>query len=972
MKRFVTLLSLCCLLFGTARADFIQTWTASPVGPWSPAGSMQKPGSMTAASGTLYYYGQTVSALSTGTVTIVFKFTTGFHAVKILGIDLVGADGNVAYSDYTMQTEGGEGPNDDTQATYTFENVAQGTYTLRYFIDSVTNVNEVNKTNGNITVTGLVQVISSVNELSNDKVYVIKSGRSSGTTNHYLLYHTDAPNNLSSTYGSGHALTFTPETTNFHFAIYKSGEQYYFYNVAADKFVGNNSENNGAIPLVFFPTNDIEIRDCSSESAEYNFKLSTNGTGALNAAETSGCHGIVNWNGGYNNNDAGNRYQILEIGDIPSETKTKIENKIENRQKWAEGYNTAYNLAAGASNDQYGAYTPGALYNLSNYVYIFGRNLNQDDYDIMMTEYNSVLENGERVTLSKGEKFTVKCIDTSRGYLVYSTVANKGSDTNAYLAGAGSGYSSWIPGLDDEGVYKEWSIYSIGDDAYLYNEQKQQFIKPTTPVQFCDDAHPIVFEQVAGTYNQWKIKFKENNNYLGFSPGYREGQIVRSQTSTDNGNIFIIEKTGISVSDDLANTMAAKILKPEITSAREIVSVIDNYVGDGIGKYSYSGSADVSATISRAEELISAEAPTTTEMETCLTTLKEIAGNMTINQPATKKLYRFVCVGNTSGKRLTSNVNPSSEIITGDPDGNLKESVFYLTEDNKLLSYSTGQYIGAFSSNRLKLFDVGTTGVAVSFGDVYATYTKHPGTYSIRMNNRSLYGADATMDSGSTTEDRDGYFWRIEEVTWLPIPISNTYKLGTFYSPVNLAASDSQYAENSRLKFFTGQIDGEGYVTLSKHSGNIPAETPFLIEMQEGAAYDNGCVYMKVADSAEAVDAGTYSMQGSLETQTYTAPANEAEITVYTLQRPSDPETAATPLVFRKFNGTKLQGCRAYLNTGGIAVKGMRFKDDVETGIESIASQNTESKTIYDLSGRRVQNAGKGLYIVNGKKMFIK
>ena len=129
---------------------------------------------------------------------------------------------------------------------------------------------------------------------------------------------------------------------------------------------------------------------------------------------------------------------------------------------------------------------------------------------------------------------------------------------------------------------------------------------------------------------------------------------------------------------------------------------------------------------------------------------------------------------------------------------------------------------------------------------------------------------------------------------------------------------------------------------------------------------------MKVADSAEAVDASTYSMRGSLETQTYTAPANEEEITVYTLQRPSDPDTAATPLVFRKFNGTKLQGCRAYLNTGGIAVKGMRFKDDVETGIESIASQNTESKTIYDLSGRRVQNAGKGLYIVNGKKMFIK
>lgn len=956
MKRFFTLLSLCCLLFGTARADFVQTWTENPVGPWSAAGSMQLPGSMT-ASGTAYYYGQTVSALSAGTVTIVFKYTSGNHAVKILGIDLVGADGSVAYSDYTMQTEGGT-RDDNTQATYTFNDVAQGTYTLRYFIDSVTNVNQVNMTNGNITVTGLVQgkFISSVSELSNDKVYVIKSGRSSGTTNHYLLYHTDAPNNLSSTYGSGHALTFKPETTNFHFAIYKSGEQYYFYNVAADKFVGNNSANNGAIPLEAMPTNVMEIRDCTSESAAYNFKLSTNRRGALNVANTANCHGIVNWNDGYNRTDEGNRYQILEIGDIPSETKTNIENRL----GWAEGYNNAYNLAAGASNEELGAYTPSALFDLSNYVYTFGRNLNQEDYDIMMNEYNSVLESGAKVTLSKGEKFTVKCIDTSRGYLVYSTVASKGSDTNAYLAGAGSAYNSYIPGLNDEGVYKEWSIYSIGDKVYLYNEQKQQFIKPTTPVQFCEDAHPIVFEQVAGTYNQWKIKFTENNNYLGFSPGYNTGEIVRSQTSTDNGNIFIITKTGASVSDDLANTMAAKILKSEITSARDVV----NYVGDGIGKYTYSGSADVNATISQADALISAEAPTVADMETCLTTLKEIAGDMTINQPATKKLYRFVCVANPSN-RLTSNVNASSQIQTGDPDGNRKESVFYLTEDNKLLSYSTGQYIGAFNGSRLKLFDVGTTGVEVSFGDVYDTYTKHPGTYSIRVNDRNLYGADATMDSGTTTEDRDGYFWKIEEVTWLPIPINNTYKLGTFYSPVNLAADES------RLKFFTGKIDGENYVTLSKHSGNIPAETPFLIEMQEGAQYDNGCVYLRVAASAEAVDAGTYDMRGSLETQPYTAPANEEDITVYTLQLPST-DTAATPLVFRKFNGTKLQGCRAYLETGGRAVKGMRFKEDVETGIESIASQNTEAKTIYDLSGRRVQNAGKGLYIVNGKKMFIK
>ena len=97
--------------------------------------------------------------------------------------------------------------------------------------------------------------VAKLEDLSNDKVYVLKSGRSSNTQSHYLLYHTDAPSNLSSTYGSGHHLDYSNDTNNFHFAIYKHEGKYYFYNIAAGKFIGNNDNNNGAIPLVDVPTN---------------------------------------------------------------------------------------------------------------------------------------------------------------------------------------------------------------------------------------------------------------------------------------------------------------------------------------------------------------------------------------------------------------------------------------------------------------------------------------------------------------------------------------------------------------------------------------------------------------------------------------------------------------------------------------------------------------------------------------------
>lgn len=48
------------------------------------------------------------------------------------------------------------------------------------------------------------------------------------------------------------------------------------------------------------------------------------------------------------------------------------------------------------------------------------------------------------------------------------------------------------------------------------------------------------------------------------------------------------------------------------------------------------------------------------------------------------------------------------------------------------------------------------------------------------------------------------------------------------------------------------------------------------------------------------------------------------------------------------------------------------FIEDVLTGIEDMKTENGNVKSaVYDLSGRRVQNATKGIYIQNGKK-FIK
>ena len=44
----------------------------------------------------------------------------------------------------------------------------------------------------------------------------------------------------------------------------------------------------------------------------------------------------------------------------------------------------------------------------------------------------------------------------------------------------------------------------------------------------------------------------------------------------------------------------------------------------------------------------------------------------------------------------------------------------------------------------------------------------------------------------------------------------------------------------------------------------------------------------------------------------------------------------------------------------------------VETGIEEVCENNTDSNVIYDLNGRQVENPTKGIYVINGNKVLIK
>ena len=389
-----------------------------------------------------------------------------------------------------------------------------------------------------------------------------------------------------------------------------------------------------------------------------------------------------------------------------------------------------------------------------------------------------------------------------------------------------------------------------------------------------------------------------------------------------------------------------------------VASLNDNSFGTGLNQLSSSCKPAYDAFVSGVNAPLSTQALTelTDDQLTTLTSsISSIPSSLVMTQPATGKFYRFKSVKHN--KRLRSNVS-NGVLQCGDANDNGRESIFYLNADNKLVAYVEGQYIGWEKS---ALADVGQPGYVTAFGcgSNYASYTIATVNGG---NKRYIYCGGTRWDRGNTPDD-SGYDWVIDEVSWLPVGVNTTAGYGTLYSPVALEQSDN------RIKAYTGKV-ADGVLKLTPVEGTIPQNTPVIFEYVTGAegAEGNQNVFLGVQADVEGDAYANNGTNGYLSGQFVTT-AKAADASIYTLQNKS-----THGIGMYKYNGTNIKAFRAYLPykapAGGSALR-MVF-DDVTTGIEGIEVNDGGKTAIYDLSGRRVSRMTKGLYIVNGKKVFIK
>lgn len=137
------------------------------------------------------------------------------------------------------------------------------------------------------------------------------------------------------------------------------------------------------------------------------------------------------------------------------------------------------------------------------------------------------------------------------------------------------------------------------------------------------------------------------------------------------------------------------------------------------------------------------------------------------------------------------------------------------------------------------------------------------------------------------------------------------------------------------------------------------ANTPYLIETNETRPFD-ALTNVEVAATATVdVTVSGVTHHGAFDSETVTS----GETTYYGWNENGEFVKATT--------GTLLP-FRTYLTTNAaLAAPAFKVIMDETTGINAITTTEADG-AIYDLSGRRVEKAVKGIYIQNGKKIYVK
>jgi len=866
-----------------------------------------------------------------------------------------GTDGNKIH-----HTEGGD---DDDGKRYRIVKV--GTYTDYSVLAAIEQAEDM---------------IKQVSELSNEKVYTVST-----YDRGYWYYNTEADSALWSTAKAG-VEEVSSSDANVQFAFLTVSGYTYIYSIGAQKFV---VKKNGYTTYSDEPTQPIELLDAQGTKFYPFVAAFVNGENKYHIGISNNyAPPVITF---YNDlNDGGNKIKLREVTagymaegaeDLLAAAVAKIEDYLVTQVLKPELLaliNRANELLGLGYLD---AEDTGALTNAKTTA--------QGVYDNDAATSGQLTEQVELLTEAITAVTYVREVEDFKNAYVYTFVTLRGwvgADANSdYLIGTVKPKVDPAPTPSDDNTMFQWAVYkSENEHYYLYNIGKGKFMG-------LPNGEPIPF---AATPQGMDLTFKRHNNAnerwadypIMFSPD-NSGAVSQNgnaglfywsggwNTTNDDGSNHQVTIVG-KLDPETLTTIAEAVNRYEAIQALETAIVaaqakVDE-MSDAIGYYSSS----IDNVDTKLEAIVAfkegiTESTTVPEIEEQTVAAEEIAASFSLNLPEAGKFYRFSYDYGDAGVKYVQAVasNASSKangMLMSAEQG--VASIFYYDggedsesiDDDKLLSYSTGQYVRETGNTR-GLQAVGSAAGAASFAasTVAGKLYIYAGDSFHANKSGDVYFVDH-CGSGHNPEHN----FTVEEVTELPVTVS-AVGYATFYTPVAVTIPGTVTA-------YVISETATNSVVLKEVRGVVPAGTGLILEGEEGVHT------FAIATEGIPAEFDKGLLQGSTAKTYVTAVANT---TYYVLAKPAGAADAGLykAKLDKNEGAAFLNGAnKVYLPVEVAAQAAPAMfsfrRGEGTTGIGELEStaNGQQPTAVYDLAGRRVLNPAKGMYIVNGKKVVIK